>query len=340
MKVFAGKSTEDTSKAKGLQIQKDENTGTSAPPTMEFVDNRSEIMTQRKRVDALNQSPRVTAQRTVRNRIHNSPYVVAQQKRLRGLSGERTQLGSESKNNGLIRKVVQAVRVGYYRGISEKTSRLPQGDPTLQLETYYRSANGDTGDIAVEAQGKQVKLWGSTKPRSGGQRVHVTGSVSLHPVDIPESKLLSTGDPETVIPCLRVFGIQTSERGLRLGQLLTYHHACYAKQRGINYIVAQSVSGAGGGFYLPLGFRDFLGDETWQDLHRESQDLDFAIRSMPQNLPPTPEGTSPMEGLVSRLVKTKEKLSNVSMFIPTDELIANSYDAFRTRWVPTSKRGG
>lgn len=198
----------------------------------------------------------------------------------------------------------------------------------VQRATDYASETHE-GQVTVDVAGGRVVLTGQARLRGGDAPVDVTGSVSLHAVDIPENKLKSDGDAGTAINCLRVFGLQASARGLKIGQLLTLHHGLEAQARGLEYVVAQSVSGAGGPFYIPLGFRDFVGDAKWETLNTARVGLEARIQA---GVPPLMDGSDPTMAYIQVLQETRDALANVSMFIKTSDLIANSRAAINGVW--------
>lgn len=183
------------------------------------------------------------------------------------------------------------------------------------------TVNVNTGDTQVEATGR-VSL--------NEEMVDIVGSVGLSEDEVVENQVVADGSAVTRVRALRVFGLQAEPRRQRLGQLLTYHHALEAQNRGIQYVIARSVSGAGGPFYLPLGFRDFIGAPTWQSLKNEKGALEQFLGQ--DQLPPTPGEVDPGEAIAERYVEVVNALANAAMFIPTADLIANSLAAIQGRW--------
>jgi hypothetical protein len=204
-----------------------------------------------------------------------------------------------------------------------------QGQPVVQRFTYR--GVGNESQVTVAANGARLDLTGAIHPAGGGEAQPVSGGVSLTQVQVPEDKLREEGNPQTMVRCLRVFGLQANPQGQRLGPLLTYEHGLHAQALGCAYVVAQDVSGAGGPFYLPLGFQDFLGGPKWRTLTEQRNGLQAMLARA--DLPPSPDGTDPMLLVGNELVAVMNLLSQAAMFIPTGELIANSQAAFAARWV-------
>lgn len=203
------------------------------------------------------------------------------------------------------------------------------GQGVIQRTAFRRLAGQPDEVVNVEAEEHQVTLDGQIRVNDAMRQV--SGRVSLHPDQVRESEVQADGNPDTLIPALRVFGLQAQPQGLRLGQLLTLRHAQVAAAQNRDYVVARDVSGAGGPFYLPLGFRDFIGRETWQSLSNRRTELDQLILN-PPNLPDPPSGLSLRDTLLEAKVAVVEQLARVAMFIRTEDLIASSTAAIANVW--------
>ena len=207
--------------------------------------------------------------------------------------------------------------------------------PPVQRVGYQRA--GGQADEVVEIEVGEHQVTATGHIRQDDELSVVEGSVSLSPDEVVRWQVMPGGNPMQNIPALRVFGLDARPRGQRIGQLLALHHALEAQARGITIITARSVSGAGGPFYLPLGFSEFLGAPRWQDLTDQRRELVQALQVLGQGpaIAPNPAGEDVGEVLAQRYVDIINALANVAMFIPTDTLIANATAAIAGRWNPT-----
>lgn len=116
------------------------------------------------------------------------------------------------------------------------------------------------GSVEVLVANGKIAAKGSV--RIGLEQKNVDSSVSLRDDNVAQNQVVEDGNAQISLSALRVFGLQASPRGQRIGPLLTYHHALEVQDRGCPYVVARDVSAAGGPFHMPLGFRDFVGQPT------------------------------------------------------------------------------
>jgi hypothetical protein len=207
--------------------------------------------------------------------------------------------------------------------------RSGPGEAPVQRVAYRRHGGAAEDVVDVQTNAGNVTVAG----RLGADEVR--GSVSLSADQVVRSQVAAGGNPLQVIPALRVAALSAEPRGRRIGQLLTYHHGQAAQARGITYVVARTVSQAAGPFYTPLGFREFLGTPRWQDLMVEKAALEGLLqRIQAGGMPAPPSGEDPGELVARRYVEVVEQLGNFSMFILTDELVANSLTAIQGHWDP------
>ena len=221
----------------------------------------------------------------------------------------------------------------------------PRAEP-IQRVSYDSKTGEGRVEVTVEEGGEEdrVTLKGTLDSKD------VEGLVKLSEVDVAENELVEDGDANKTVKTMRVYGLRASPRRHRLGQLLTYHHALVAKGRGIAFVIAMDVSGAGGPFYYPLGFKDFLqAEETWAELdeknrrllakmERKNTDLeDPELQTFLDQI--TPSGQTSREVIIEQFIQeaeeqsgVKKRIAKVSMFIPTADLIENSLGMFSSRW--------
>lgn len=153
--------------------------------------------------------------------------------------------------------------------------------------------------------------------------------------NVAQNQVVEDGNAQISLSALRVFGLQASPRGQRIGPLLTYHHALEVQDRGCPYVVARDVSAAGGPFHMPLGFRDFVGQPTWTNLFDRKGRLDRSAREVVESgarYAALPDDTDLLGSLIAEKDEVTTALSQVAMFIDTPTLISNSQQAFGGHW--------
>jgi hypothetical protein len=127
---------------------------------------------------------------------------------------------------------------------------------------------------------------------------------------------------------LRVANLSARPRGIRLGQLLMYHHALMAQNQEKPYIIAVNVSDARGPVYEPLGFTDYNKSRPWNDLNAKKQSYDDRLRSE--------EGKQLSQKEVDAILEARQalvdELSRSSMIIDTNLLINNSRRSWELVW--------
>ncbi len=126
---------------------------------------------------------------------------------------------------------------------------------------------------------------------------------------------------------LRVQNLSAEPRGMKLGQILTYHHGLEAKRRSKPYVVAMKVSDARAPFYAPLGFRDYNGSKPWQSLNDQHNELEVGLRRDADNME-----IAEIAKVQRKMAALKDDMEKSSMIIKTDDLITNSKRKFSPIW--------
>ncbi|MEX6686850.1 DUF4157 domain-containing protein [Danxiaibacter flavus] len=230
-------------------------------------------------------------------------------------------------------------------GITTPQATLPAGsiqrkENIIQAKSYTTTANknrlGLAGSVDVTAGDTSITLAGTLK-NGANQDVPATGTVY-----IPQYKTDKDRSKEPVAEkdrgwfekrwdpadALRVMNLSADPRGMKLGQLLTYHHGLEAQRQGKPYVIAMKVSDARGPFYTPLGFTDYNGSRPYDLIKQQRDDIDALLRSQ--------QGAALGQQEVSAFVEKRTELTSEmeasSMIISTEDLINNSQQQLQTIW--------
>ncbi|MFE4107806.1 hypothetical protein [Almyronema epifaneia] len=209
-----------------------------------------------------------------------------------------------------------------------KTGFFP-GD-MIQAKPYeIVGSNPNRGKVEVTTGADKVTATGSITNKQTGAKTPVDGSVLLHEYKMPLNRALAPVPKVGMeIPdALRVHNLAANPRGLKLGQLLTYHHGLEAVSRNIPYVIAMNVTAARGPFYEPLGFTDYNASQPYQQLKDEA---DAIVAFIQKGGPFAYEGHQ--QELIERLVLVRNLMAESSMIISSSDLVANSKEKWEQVW--------
>lgn len=216
-----------------------------------------------------------------------------------------------------------------------------EGTPIIQAKHYSTTAHKNPlhcqGYVDVATGTKEITLKGKLIG-NGGEGISPKGSVYIPEYKVADDRNQAPARIREEIgsawdsfwkpsDALRVQALNADPKRMRMGQLLTYEHGLEARARGKPYVLAMSVSDARGPFYTPLGFQDYNTSKPWTSLRDQHQLLDQQLRTNADNM--TGEEILLMQ---QQMAKLKEEMSESSMIIDTNALIANSQQGFSTVW--------
>lgn len=207
--------------------------------------------------------------------------------------------------------------------------KKPMSD-VIQAKPYeVVEGNPRRGKVEVTAGADKVSVKGNVTDKTSGDSEAVDGSVLLHKYTMPHDRALQPIPAlDTEVPdALRVHNLSASPRGMRLGQLLTYHHGLEAVGSNIPYVIAMNVTAARGPFYTPLGFTDYNASQPYQTLKGEAEAITAFIH---KGGPFAYDGHQ--QELIERLVAVRELMAESSMIIRASDLVANSKAKWQQVW--------
>lgn len=228
-----------------------------------------------------------------------------------------------------------------YTPQTEASSDEPGHEQPIQLQYYKTDAgknpSGLNGYVNVVTGANSIELTGKLIA-PGGDGLSPKGAVYMPEYKVADERSKAPSRIREVeggwwenlrnpSDALRVQNLSAEPKGMKLGQLLTYHHALEAKRRGKPYVIAMKVSDARTPFYVPLGFKDYNGSKPWQQLDNQHRQLEADLRRDADSL-----SMEEIRGYQERMAALKNEMEDSSMIINTDELITNSKQKFTPVW--------
>lgn len=211
----------------------------------------------------------------------------------------------------------------------------------IQAKSYSTTADnnplGYQGYVNLATGSKAITLNGKLIGREG-EGISPKGSVYIPEYKVAEDRSQAPARIREEIgskwdnfwnpsDALRVQALNADPKRMRMGHLLTYEHGLAAQARNKPYVLAMSVSDARGPFYTPLGFQDYNSSRPWNSLRDQHDTLEQTLRANADTM----DGQQILQAQ-QKMASLKEEMSESSMIIDTDALIANSQQAFSTVW--------
>jgi hypothetical protein len=214
-------------------------------------------------------------------------------------------------------------------------SGLIQRGRMLQRVANYK-AKDTRANVVVDDSDNPITLTGSAKDEQGAD-VELSGKLIYEQVEIP-GKAVSSGSRKKRKDALEIKDVVAQPKGIRLGQILVWHLARYAREQGIKYVVAGNILREGGArelFYGPLGFLDYKDARPWKELDARRAQLErwleeFAPRNVPAGVRAA-LGDTTQKVVEERLQVAGEMAAN-KIFVSTRELEEKAYARWSRRW--------
>ncbi len=205
-----------------------------------------------------------------------------------------------------------------------QTSYVPTGqsDHALVVQaSSYSHRNYGHSRIVIESTAGKITVDGQIL--RGHRPEVVSGSVEFKQTRVPKGAVSNSLWSFGSVDAIEITNLTADPRGARIGDILLYHLSRYAATAGVSYITAGNVTGARAPYYTPLGFVDFLNQDSWATLTTRKAHLETQM-----------ETTSdvPSDDLVEQYQDTVQKMKDNMIFITRGTLQTNTAAKWATHW--------
>ncbi|MBQ4863476.1 hypothetical protein J8L98_17480 [Pseudoalteromonas sp. MMG013] len=198
---------------------------------------------------------------------------------------------------------------------------------TIVQRMGYEQKDGSTIYSELKEDDSVISFEGAIRD-SEQQETAISARLAFNEMTIPLANVQAgLGFLDRKFKSTTALNIQTLDatpRGRKIGQILTFHLAERAKNKGVPYVIAGGVSDARTPFYTPLGFKDMLNAPPWVDLVQEKAELENELRKELSK--------KQSEPLLKRHQEISKLMESNRIYIAANDLSSNSKSKMDVVW--------